>query len=159
VEVELKRVRGTRDVSTIGGPGHVLRVLMDPGRMNGFGVTPQDLKGALLLANASQPSGTLTAAGQEVLVQTGTYIASADDVKRLVVGVSGGKPVTMADVARVVDGPDQPSRFVWHGLGKGSVGSGGAGRALSGSDPVHLQEAGRERGRRGQRGDPAHGRC
>ncbi|MBP7444094.1 MAG: efflux RND transporter permease subunit [Zoogloea sp.] len=127
VEMELKRVRGTRDVSTIGGPGHVLRVLMDPGRMNGFGVTPQDLKGALLLANASQPSGTLTAAGQEVLVQTGTYIASADDVKRLVVGVSGGKPVTVADVARVVDGPDQPSRFVWHGLGKGSVGAEAAG--------------------------------
>ncbi|MDD2989067.1 MAG: efflux RND transporter permease subunit [Zoogloea sp.] len=127
VEVELKRVRGTRDVSTIGGPGHVLRVLMDPGRMNGFGVTPQDLKGALLLANASQPSGTLTASGQEVLVQTGTYIASADDVRRLVVGVSGGKPVTVADVARVVDGPDQPSRFVWHGLGKGSVGAEAAG--------------------------------
>jgi len=127
VEMELKRVRGTRDVSTIGGPGHVLRVLMDPGRMNGFGVTPQDLKGALLLANASQPSGTLTAAGQEVLVQTGTYIASADDVKRLVIGVSGGKPVTVADVARVADGPDQPSRFVWHGLGKGSVGAEAAG--------------------------------
>jgi multidrug efflux pump subunit AcrB len=127
VEMELKRVRGTRDVSTIGGPGHVLRVLMDPGRMNGFGVTPQDLKGALLLANASQPSGTLTAGGQEVLVQTGTYIASADDVKRLVIGVSGGKPVTVADVARVVDGPDQPSRFVWHGLGKGSVGAEAAG--------------------------------
>ena len=127
VEMELKRVRGTRDVSTIGGPGHVLRVLVDPGRMNGFGVTPQDLKGALLLANASQPSGTLTAAGQEVLVQTGTYIASADDVKRLVIGVSGGKPVTVADVARVVDGPDQPSRFVWHGLGKGSVGAEAAG--------------------------------
>lgn len=127
VEVELKRVRGTRDVSTIGGPGHVLRVLMDPGRMNGFGVTPQDLKGALLLANASQPSGTLTASGQEVLVQTGTYIASADDVKRLVVGVSGGKPVSVADVARVVDGPDQPSRFVWHGLGKGSAGAEAAG--------------------------------
>jgi multidrug efflux pump subunit AcrB len=41
--------------------------------------------------------------------------------------VSGGKPVTVADVARVVDGPDQPSRFVWHGLGKGSVGAEAAG--------------------------------
>ena len=120
VEVELKRVKGTRDVVTIGGPGHVLRVLMDAGKMNGFGITPQDLKGALLLANASQPSGTLTGGNQEVLVQTGTYIASADDVRKLVVGVSAGRPVTMADVATIVDGPDQPSRYVWHGLGKGS---------------------------------------
>lgn len=44
VEVELKRVKGTRDVVTIGGPGHVLRVLMDAGKMNGFGITPQDRK-------------------------------------------------------------------------------------------------------------------
>ena len=126
-ELELKRVKGTRDVATIGGPGHVMRVLMDPGRMNAFGVTPQDLKGALLLANASQPSGTLTRDNREVLVQTGTYIASADDVRKLVVGVSGGKPVYLADVADVLDGPDQPSRFVWHGLGKAAAGGAEAG--------------------------------
>jgi hypothetical protein len=29
VEIELKRIKGTRDVSTIGGPDHVIRVLMD----------------------------------------------------------------------------------------------------------------------------------
>ncbi|GEC95923.1 multidrug transporter AcrB [Zoogloea ramigera] len=127
VELELKRVKGTRDVATIGGPGHVMRVLMDPGRMNAFGITPQDLKGALLLSNASQPSGTLTRDNREVLVQTGTYIASADDVRKLVVGVSGGKPVYLADVADVLDGPDQPSRFVWHGLGKASGGAAEAG--------------------------------
>jgi len=126
VEVELKRVKGTRDVSTIGGPGHVLRVLLDVGRMNAFGITPQDLKGALLLANASQPSGVLTRANQEVLVQTGTYVESAADVRRLVVGVSGGKPVHVADVATVLDGPDQPSRYVWHGLGKGAPEAGAA---------------------------------
>ena len=127
VEIELKRVKGTRDVSTIGGPGHVMRVLMEPGRMNAFGITPQDLKGALLLANASQPSGTLTRDNREVLVQTGTYIASADDVRKLVVGVSGGKPVYLADVADVLDGPDQPSRYVWHGLGKAAAGAAEAG--------------------------------
>ena len=127
VELELKRVKGTRDVATIGGPGHVMRVLMDPGRMNAFGITPQDLKGALLLSNASQPSGTLTRDNREVLVQTGTYIASADDVRKLVVGVSGGKPVYLADVADVLDGPDQPSRFVWHGLGKATAGAAEAG--------------------------------
>jgi multidrug efflux pump subunit AcrB len=40
----LKRVKGTRDVSTLGGPDHVVRVLMDSERMNAFGVTPQDLR-------------------------------------------------------------------------------------------------------------------
>jgi multidrug efflux pump subunit AcrB len=74
VEMELKRIPGTRDVSTIGGPGHVIRVVMDTERMNAHGITAQDLRGRAAAANASQPSGSLVAGNREVLVQTGTYI-------------------------------------------------------------------------------------
>ena len=114
-EIELKRISGTRDVATIGGPGHVIRVAMDTERMNAYGVTAQDLRNAFQLSNASQPAGSLVSGSKEVLVQTGTYIESAGDVKALVVGTANGRPVTVADVAKVIDGPDQPSRYVWHG--------------------------------------------
>ena len=114
-EIDLKRIPGTRDVATIGGPGHVIRVVMDADRMNAHGITAQDLKAALQVSNASQPAGALVAGNKELLVQTGTYIESAADVKRLVVGVFERKPVYLGDVAQVVDGPDQPSRYVWHG--------------------------------------------
>ena len=114
-EIDLKRIPGTRDVETIGGPGHVIRVAMDADRMNAHGITAQDLKAALQVSNASQPAGSLVSGNREVLVQTGTYIESAADVKRLVVGVFDGKPVYLADVAQVVDGADQPVRYVWHG--------------------------------------------
>ncbi len=118
-EIDLKRIPGTRDVATIGGPGHVIRVVMDADRMNAHGVTAQDLKAALQVSNASQPAGALVSGNREVLVQTGTYIESAADVKRLVVGVYERKPVYLADVAQVVDGADQPVRYVWHGDRKG----------------------------------------
>ena len=118
-EVDLKRIQGTRDVTTIGGPGHVIRVVMDADRMNAHGITAQDLKAALQVANASQPGGSLVTGNREVLVQTGTYIESAADVRRLVVGVHERKPVYLADVAQVVDGADQPLRYVWHGDRKG----------------------------------------
>jgi multidrug efflux pump subunit AcrB len=118
-EIDLKRIPGTRDVATIGGPGHVIRVVMDADRMNAHGITAQDLKAALQVSNASQPAGALVSGNKELLVQTGTYIESAADVKRLVVGVYERKPVYLADVAQVVDGPDQPSRYVWHGTKQG----------------------------------------
>jgi multidrug efflux pump subunit AcrB len=118
-EIDLKRIPGTRDVATIGGPGHVIRVVMDADRMNAHGITAQDLKAALQVSNASQPAGALVSGNREVLVQTGTYIESAADVKRLVVGVYERKPVYLADVAQVVDGADQPVRYVWHGDRKG----------------------------------------
>lgn len=115
VEIDLKRIKGTRDVATIGGPDHVLRVVMDTERMNAYGITAQDIKAALQLSNASQPSGNLVKDNRDILVQTGTYVESAKDVAQLVVGVYERKPVFMSDVARIVDGPDQPKRFVWFG--------------------------------------------
>ncbi len=122
-EVELKRVPGTRDVRTLGGPGHVVRVAMEAERLNAYRVTAQDVKAALQVANASQPAGTLVSDNREVLVQTGAYLASAADVGQLVVGVFEGKPVFLSDVARVEDGPDRPLRYVWHGTGPGTAGA------------------------------------
>ena len=116
-ETELKRIPGTRDVTTVGGPGHVIRVNMDTERMNAHGVTAQDLRAALQLANASQPAGSLVAGNREVLVQTGTYLESAEDVRNLVVGVQDARPVFLRDVAEVSDGPDQPTQYVWFGTG------------------------------------------
>lgn len=119
VEIELKRIKGTRDVSTLGGPDHVIRVQMDADRMTAFGVTPQDIAGALKASNALQSSGNLTAGNRDVLVQTGTYLESASDVKHLVVAVRDGKPVYMSDVSQVEDGPDQPKRYAWMGTKEG----------------------------------------
>ncbi|MDO8348299.1 MAG: efflux RND transporter permease subunit [Rugosibacter sp.] len=115
VETELKRISGTRDVATIGGPGHVLRVIMNTERMSAYGISAQDIKVALQVSNASQQTGNLVSNNRDILVQTGTYVESAADVRRLVVGVHERKPIYLADVAQILDGPDQPSRYVWYG--------------------------------------------
>ncbi|MFV5214551.1 efflux RND transporter permease subunit [Azonexus caeni] len=119
VEIELKRIKGTRDVSTLGGPDHAVRVLLDAERMNAFGVTPQDIAGALTVSNDLQSSGSLIAGNRDILVQTGTYLESAADVRRLVVAVVDRKPIYLGDVARVEDGPDQPKRYAWFGSSAG----------------------------------------
>ncbi len=118
VEIDMKRIAGTRDVQTLGGPGHIVRVAMDAERMAAHNTSAQDIKAALQLSNALQPSGSLVSGNGEILVETGTYLETAADVRRLVIGVEAGRPVFMADVATVTDGPDQPARYVWHGLGK-----------------------------------------
>jgi len=116
VEIELKRIKGTRDVTTNGGPGHVIRVIMDTDRMNAFGVTAQDIVAALQVSNASQPGGSLVSGNREILVQTGTYIETAEDVKKLVVAW----PKTSRFSCRTCphrrrSGP--ASQYVWFGTG------------------------------------------
>ncbi len=122
-EIELKRIPGTRDVSTIGGPDRAVRVLIDAERMAAFGVTPQELMGALQAGNTRQPAGSLVAGNGEVLVETGTWLENAADVRRLIIAVRGSgagrKPVFVGDVARVEEGPETPTRYVWHGTREG----------------------------------------
>jgi multidrug efflux pump subunit AcrB len=116
VETDLKRVPGTREVTTIGGPGRAVIVQLDPARMASAGVTVSDLRAALQSANASAPAGDLIIGNRAVQVDAGAFIQSARDMGELVVAVRGGKPVFLQDVSTLVDGPLPASRYVWHGV-------------------------------------------
>jgi multidrug efflux pump subunit AcrB len=118
-EIEIKRVAGTREVQTLGGPGRVLRVLLDPDRVAAHGVSALDLRNALQLANVALPAGRLIRDNREIMVETGTYLESAADVRNLVVGAFEGRPVHLSEIAEVVDGPDQSARYVWTGSARG----------------------------------------
>ncbi len=124
VEVELKRVPGTREVTTIGGPGRIARVLLDPERLAAFKLAATDIRQALILANTARPSGMLNADNKTIEVETGRFLANAEDVSSLVIGVVGGNPVYLSDVARIVDGPPPPARYVWFGTGPGAPAKG-----------------------------------
>ena len=117
IEVELKRVPGTREVTTLGGPGRVVRVLLDPERLSAFGLSVADLRRRLVGANTASTSGTLNAENRAIDVETGEFLAGVKDVAALVVATSNGNPVYLSDVADVVDGPPPPSRYVWLGTG------------------------------------------
>ncbi len=118
-EVELKRVPGTRVVQTIGGPQRSVRILLDPERMQSYAVTTQDIRAALLGANLNVSAGSLVHGGRETVVEAGGFLGSAGAVAGLVVGRQAARPVYISDVARVIDGPDLPKRYVWHGTRKG----------------------------------------
>ena len=116
VEADLKRVAGTREVNTIGGPGRAVMVEIDPVRMAGVGVTVPDLRQALRSANLGLPVGELIAGNRSVAIESGPFLRQASEVADLVVGVRAGKPIFLRDVANVRDGPLPPSRYVWHGV-------------------------------------------
>jgi multidrug efflux pump subunit AcrB len=115
IEADIKRVPGTRDVVTIGGPRRAVLVQIDPQRMNGSGVTVHDLRMALQSANLGLPVGDLLGGNQSVAIEAGPHLSQASEVADLVVQVVQGKPVFLKDVADVQDGPIPAARYVWHG--------------------------------------------
>ena len=122
LETELKRVPGTRDVYAIGAPDRVVAVTLDPTRLAAFGLSVGEVAQALQAANVVRQVGERVGGDRAVPVTAGRFLADRDDVATLVLGVQGGKPVTLADVADVRAGIDVPSRYVWHGTPAGKGG-------------------------------------
>ncbi len=128
MESELKRVPGTREVQTIGGPGRTLQVTLQPERLRERGVDLLRLKQTLAAANQAMPAGTViddagSGAARSLAVETGEFLRSAEDVENLVVGVHQGKPVFLREVAKVEAGAAQPARYVWYTPGAKAAGS------------------------------------
>ena len=123
IEADLKRVPGTREVTTIGGPGRAVMVEIEPARMASVGVTVADLRQALLSANLGLPVGDLITGNRAVAIESGPFLRQAREVADLVVGVRAGKPIFLRDVAAVRDGPLPASRYVWHGVAAAASGA------------------------------------
>ena len=118
VEAELKRVPGTREVTTIGGPGREVRVELDPAKLAAHDLDVPAVRRMLQAANVAAPAGDLVRGNVSVRVDAGGFLATSRDVRDLVVAVHDGQPVYLSDVANVVDGPPQPAHFAWHVPGK-----------------------------------------
>jgi multidrug efflux pump subunit AcrB len=115
LEAEIKRVPGTRDVYTIGGPDNVVHVQLDAQRLAAYGLPLDALRQALQLSNVVTHSGAIVADNRSVPVTTGAFLASAADVAEVVVGVVDGKAIYLEDVAEVRAGADQPEQYVSFG--------------------------------------------
>ncbi|MGI9238250.1 MAG: efflux RND transporter permease subunit [Woeseiaceae bacterium] len=116
-EAEIKRVPGTRDVYTVGGPDRVVHVRLDPQRLAAYGLSLDALRHALNVSNVVSHAGSLVGENTNVPVTVGNFLADRDDVAELVVGVSDGKAIYLDDVADVVAGPDHPEQYVRFGTG------------------------------------------
>jgi multidrug efflux pump subunit AcrB len=114
---ELSEIERVSRAQLTGGAPRAVRVEPDPQRMAAHGVSWQRLTGALASAAAARSAGTAVAANQETAIEVRAVLADARDIERTVVGLDGGRPLYVADVARVTDGPDETRDAVFFAAG------------------------------------------
>ena len=122
LEAELKRVPGTRDVYTIGAPQRAVVVELDATRLASYGMTADDLAGALTAANVVQQAGERVTADGVVPMTAGRYLADAQQVAELVIGLNDGRPLYLSDVAAIRASADLPTQYAWHSTPAGRDG-------------------------------------
>ncbi|MCX7033977.1 MAG: efflux RND transporter permease subunit [Arenimonas sp.] len=122
LEAELKRVPGTRDVYTIGAPQRAVVVELDATRLASYGMTADDLSAALTAANVVQQAGERVTAEGVVPMTAGRYLADAQQVAELVIGLNDGRPLYLEDVATIRASADLPTQYAWHSAPAGRGG-------------------------------------
>jgi multidrug efflux pump subunit AcrB len=108
----IKQTANVGAVEILGGQRRAIRVLLDADRLNAHSLTPLDVWQAIGTSNQQIDSGRHTAANQEVLLETGQFLRTVEDVQNVVVRVDGGKAVHVREVARVEDSGGEPSQYV-----------------------------------------------
>jgi multidrug efflux pump subunit AcrB len=108
----IKQVEQVSAVNIIGGQRRELRVELDEARLAGYHLAPSDVAGALGLANRRLPAGSFSGGNREYVLEAGSFLASAEDARRVVVGAANQRPVFLGDVARIEDGGEEPTQYV-----------------------------------------------
>jgi HAE1 family hydrophobic/amphiphilic exporter-1 len=100
----LSSADGVSRVEVIGGTRDQLQIALDAQALAGYGITTEQVAGALQANNISVPAGTLQSDDVTLPVRVESEITSIDQLQALVVGASQGdapQPVTLGDVAAV----------------------------------------------------------
>ena len=108
----VKQVDEVSAATIIGGQRRRIRVDLDESRLAGYHLSPADITGALGTANRRVQAGSFSGSDREFVLEAGSFLTSADDVRRVVVGVTEGRPVFLGDVASIEDGGEEPSQYV-----------------------------------------------
>ncbi|SFR46201.1 Cu(I)/Ag(I) efflux system membrane protein CusA/SilA [Pseudidiomarina maritima] len=104
---ELQSVSGVSEIATVGGMVQAYQVVIEPQRLQTYGLTIADIRQAIQAANQEVGGGIVEMAEAEFMVRGTGYIQSLDDLRQLPLNVrsSAGTAITLDDVATVRRGP------------------------------------------------------
>ncbi|MFO7553936.1 MAG: efflux RND transporter permease subunit [Desulfobacterales bacterium] len=121
VENIVKRENNVAMTTLIGGERRQVQVRFDPVRLAAYGLDLEGVAMSVTAANQESETGTYPSVKGQVLVHTGGFLKTVEDVKSVVAGVHDGKPIYLRDVADVIDGPEEPNQYVFFGTGPAAV--------------------------------------
>ena len=121
VDDVVKAVPEVAETVLLGGTRRAVRVELDRTALAARGLAPADVAGALRQANRQVQAGSRPFAGNEILLETSAFLRDVADVGAVVVGVAGGRPVHLRDVAVIADRAEEPVDYVLHDTAAGGL--------------------------------------
>ncbi|WP_373475895.1 efflux RND transporter permease subunit [Sphingorhabdus sp.] len=135
----LLAVEGMASVSRNGGVNREIRVVLDPAKMQSFGVSASQINNVLRQQNVNASGGQSQIAGSRQSVRVLGNAADAYALGQAQINLGNGRNIKLADVAQVTDGFSEQRSMAFAG-GKQVV-TFGMSRAKGASDVTVFDEA------------------
>jgi multidrug efflux pump subunit AcrB len=113
VSTHLQAIPNTSEVNVTGGRPRTIRILPKPESLAARQSTSRDIVYALQVSNSLQSVGRWSYGNESILLESGDFIRSVDELKQTVINVVDGAPVLLQDVAEIIDGPAEPDNYSW----------------------------------------------
>src|SRR6056297_653372 len=107
----LSQLEDISRTSITGGRAREVRVELLPERMNGYNISPLQVRRALKGADAAITAGRINRFDQNFMVNTNSFLQSVGEVENLVIGVHQDRPVYLRDLAKISDGPAEAESY------------------------------------------------
>lgn len=99
-------IGGVASVTSIGGEVKQYQVFVDPLKLRAYDVSLAQVKEAVERSNINVPGGFIYRGGAEFAITGAGRINTLDDLKKTVVSVRDGTPITLSQLAQVKIGPE-----------------------------------------------------
>lgn len=99
-------IGGVASVVSIGGEAKQYQVLVDPLKLRAYDVNLARVKEAVERSNVNVPGGFIYQGGAEFAITGAGRINTLDDLRKTVVSVNHGTPITLSQLAQVKLGPE-----------------------------------------------------
>jgi multidrug efflux pump len=114
----LQTIPGVSEIRIYGEKKYSIKLLIDPLKLAGYGLTPMDVRDALNRENVELPSGRIEGYGTELSVRTFGRISSPEEFNELIIRETGGTLIKFRDIGRAVLAPENEKTI---NRGKGAV--------------------------------------
>jgi multidrug efflux pump len=91
-------IPGVSSVSIWGEKKYSMKLMMDPAKLAGLGVTPVDVRNALLSANVELPSGRIDGNNTELTIRTVGRIETVEEFNNLIIRENNGVIIRFKDI-------------------------------------------------------------
>lgn len=99
----LARINGVGSVSISGAPEREVQIYIDPQKLEAYNLTIEGIAQNIRLDNVNTPAGVIDIGSESYSLRVNGEFKDANELKKLVVGTTGGKTIYLSDVATIND--------------------------------------------------------